>query len=339
MSSVIIQGNSSGSGSVTIEAPNTNSDYTVILPAASGILGAGDVVGPASSTDNAVARFDGTTGELIQNSAVIINDSNAVSGITQLDVDNIRIDANTISSTNSNGNIILSPDGTGTIQVSGTSSASAEVQLFEDTDNGTNYVALKSPASIASNLTLTLPSADGTSGQALTTNGSGVLSFATTGMVDVGALATTSGTEVDFTGLPSGIKRILLIFYQVSTNSTSNYQIQLGTSGGFVTSGYTGFVIRQTTGASNAYTSNSSGFQINATIAAANLYSGHVLLTLESGNLWVATGIVGSTSVSAQTNLIMGDVDISGTLTQIRLTTVAGTNTFDNGSYNLFYEK
>jgi len=73
MSSVVIKGNASGTGSVTIESPNTNSDYTVILPAASGTLG--DVVGPASSTDNAVARFDGTTGKLIQNSAVTIADT------------------------------------------------------------------------------------------------------------------------------------------------------------------------------------------------------------------------------------------------------------------------
>lgn len=73
------------------------------------------VVGPASSTDNAVARYDGTTGKLIQNSGVIINDSNVVSGITQLNVDNLRLDGNTVSSTDTNGNVILSPNGTGGI--------------------------------------------------------------------------------------------------------------------------------------------------------------------------------------------------------------------------------
>jgi hypothetical protein len=78
MSSVVIKGNASGTGSVTIESPNTNSDYTVILPAASGTLGAGDVGGPASATDNAVARFDGTTGKLIQDSSFIVNDSGEV---------------------------------------------------------------------------------------------------------------------------------------------------------------------------------------------------------------------------------------------------------------------
>lgn len=61
----------------------------------------------------------------------------------------------------------------------GDSNAGAEIRLPEDTDNGTNYVALRAPSSLASNLTFTLPSADGTSGQVIQTNGSGVLSFAT----------------------------------------------------------------------------------------------------------------------------------------------------------------
>jgi hypothetical protein len=63
------------------------------------------------------------------------------------------------------------------LTITGNSTAGSEIRIPEDTDNGTNYVALKAADTIASNLTLTLPSADGTSGQALTTNGSGTLSF------------------------------------------------------------------------------------------------------------------------------------------------------------------
>lgn len=48
---------------------------------------AGDVVGPASSTDNAIARFDGTTGKLLQNSGVLIDDSDNVTGVTSLNID------------------------------------------------------------------------------------------------------------------------------------------------------------------------------------------------------------------------------------------------------------
>lgn len=75
----------------------------------------GDVVGPAVSTDMAIARFDGTTGKLLQNSGVIINDTNVMTGVTQLNVDNIRLDGNTISSTDANGDINLTPNGTGQV--------------------------------------------------------------------------------------------------------------------------------------------------------------------------------------------------------------------------------
>jgi len=63
------------------------------------------------------------------------------------------------------------------LAVAGSASAGAEIRLPEDTDNGSNYVALKAADSIASDVTFTLPAADGTTGQALTTNGSGTLSF------------------------------------------------------------------------------------------------------------------------------------------------------------------
>lgn len=68
------------------------------------------------------------------------------------------------------------------LDVAGTSAAGANLKLYEDTDNGTNYVSLKAPNTIASNLTLTLPAADGTSGQALVTDGSGTLSFGSAGI-------------------------------------------------------------------------------------------------------------------------------------------------------------
>ena len=67
------------------------------------------------------------------------------------------------------------------LAVIGNATAGSEIRLPEDTDNGSNYVAIKAPDTIASNLTLTLPSADGTSGQVLQTNGSGVLSFSSSG--------------------------------------------------------------------------------------------------------------------------------------------------------------
>jgi hypothetical protein len=135
----------------------TNSAGAITI-AATGGGGSGDVVGPASSTDNAFARFDSTTGKLLQNST----------GATLSDT----------------GAAVF----TGALDVLGNSTAGSNIKLYEDTDNGTNYVSFKAPDTIASNVTWTLPATDGTSAQVLSTNGSGVLSFAT---VSGGASAAT----------------------------------------------------------------------------------------------------------------------------------------------------
>ena len=76
--------------------------------------------------------------------------------------------------------------------------AGAEIQLLEDSDNGTNYVALKSPNSLGGNVTLTLPSADGSSGQVLGTDGNGTLSFTSTTSTLAGA------TDTNISGPSSG---------------------------------------------------------------------------------------------------------------------------------------
>ena len=74
----------------------------------------------------------------------------------------------------------------GTVTGNVTLNAQSDIR-FADADSS-NYVALQAPATVASNLTLTLPAADGSSGQALTTNGSGALAFATIGGVPTGAV-------------------------------------------------------------------------------------------------------------------------------------------------------
>ena len=77
----------------------------------------------------------------------------------------------------------------GSLEVQATSTAASDVRLYEDTDNGTNYVRLKAADTLASNVTFTLPSADGSNGQAIVTNGSGTLSFASAGVTTGKAIA------------------------------------------------------------------------------------------------------------------------------------------------------
>ena len=83
----------------------------------------------------------------------------------------------------------------GSVIVKGTSTTGADIQLYEDTDNGTNYVAFKAPSTIASNVTWTLPSADGTANQALVTDASGTLSFAT--FVTASGTVTLTNKRID----------------------------------------------------------------------------------------------------------------------------------------------
>jgi hypothetical protein len=88
------------------------------------------------------------------------------------------------------------------LTIPGTSSSTGEIRLAEDTDNGTNYVGLKAPASITANLSWTLPASDGVSGQFLGTDGSGTLSWSTpSGAGDVvGAASSTDNAIARFDG-------------------------------------------------------------------------------------------------------------------------------------------
>lgn len=103
--------------------------------------------GIGASNDNRIIRNDGTTGNSLQESGVTIDDSDVVSGITQLNVDNIRVDGNTISSTDTNGNVELSPDGTGITKVNSDHQVTGNVINDVSSDSATG-----------SNATLTAPS-------------------------------------------------------------------------------------------------------------------------------------------------------------------------------------
>jgi hypothetical protein len=147
------------------------------------------------------------------------------------------------------------------------------------------------------------------------------------------AVATTSGTSVDFTGIPSWVKRITVMFRGVSGNGTSPFIVQLGTSSGVQNTGYlgTGSLI----GATVATTSSTAGFYIYPNLAA-DVYSGNMIIINITGNAWVSS--YNMKSSIATTVLGGGDVSLSSTLDRIRITTVNGTDTFDAGSVNILYE-
>ena len=150
---------------------------------------------------------------------------------------------------------------------------------------------------------------------------------------------TNSGTTKDFTGIPSGVRRITIMFNGVSTSGTSDLMIQLGDSGGFETSGYLGSVA-SITGTSATSSTFTTGFVLNDTTAAASIMHGSVTLTLEDATdfTWVCSGVT-SLSNTAQVNMVAGIKPLSAELSSVRLTTVGGADTLDAGSFNIIYER
>lgn len=202
------------------------------------------------------------------------------------------------------------------------------------------YTELDAPA-VAGNNTLVFPAGNGNADEVLGGNGAGTLSWvARARMVQATAQASTSGTSIDFTGLPSWVKRVTVSLSGVSLSGTATPRLQIGPSGGVETSGYagtTGFLQNASTSGAAVF---SAGFDlISTSITAANLYHGAIVLTqLEaSTNTWSAAGVV-AMSNSAVPAMIGGSKALAGALSIVRLTSSNGTDTFDAGKVNILYE-
>jgi len=146
------------------------------------------------------------------------------------------------------------------------------------------------------------------------------------------AVASTSGTSIDFTGLPAWVKRITVIIKGMSTSGTSNPVIQLG-SGSVTTTGY----LTSTWQANTTNANNTNGFVIRGTTTAALVQSGNLIINLLGSNIYVASGIFSQTG-GADSIIVGGDITLSGALDRVRITTTNGTDTFDAGSINIMYE-
>lgn len=150
------------------------------------------------------------------------------------------------------------------------------------------------------------------------------------------AVASTSGTSIDFTSLPAWVKKITVMFNGVSVSSTSSIQVQLGTgSTTYTTTGYVGGAARF--GATTlGGTSVTTGFSLFNTAAAA-LISGSMTITNITGNTWCASGTAGSADSTSFAMLTGGSIALAAALTAVRITTT-GADTFDAGSINILYE-
>jgi len=149
------------------------------------------------------------------------------------------------------------------------------------------------------------------------------------------SVASTSGTSIDFTGIPSWVKKITVMYNGFSTNGTSVPIIQLG-SGSPTTSGYLGSASQQS-GSGVSVGNFTAGCAFCNTVNAATTQRGIFTCVNLSGNVWVISG-TGAWSDNTVTTTTSSGVTLGGTLDRVRITTVNGTDAFDAGTINIIYE-
>ena len=188
--------------------------------------------------------------------------------------------------------------------------------------SGTGTLTVAAP-NTNTNRTLTLPDGTGTFSVA------GVNSNIVSGT----SQASTSGTSIDFTGIPSWVKRITVILNGVSTNGSSNLQVQLG-SGSTTTTGYSSGAWTANTNTTGLFTS---GLVLTAVNASTTFYYGNIIIASVGSNTWIESHSLGA-PVGGYHCIGGGSITLSGVLDRVRITTVNGTDTFDAGSINILYE-
>jgi hypothetical protein len=144
------------------------------------------------------------------------------------------------------------------------------------------------------------------------------------------SVVTTSGTAVDFTGIPSWVKRITAMFADVSTNGTSGVSVQIGDSGGIETAGYAAATSNGSSSTTEFPLSGGSG-------APPGVLHGVFTLVLVSGNTWSASSVISRTDVAAAFSMA-GSKTLSNAIDRVRIRTGNGTDAFDAGLVNILYE-
>jgi hypothetical protein len=272
--------------------------------------GAGDVVGPASATDNAIVRFDSTTGKLIQNSGITIADG--ASG--------------TLSNTNS-GDVTLNAS---VADIFGLSTQ----ELTADDPGADRIVFWDDSAGKLTHLT---------AGTGLTITGTTIDASGGGGGITLGTPVTlTTQTSVDFTGIPAGTKAIYINLSGISTNSTPAYYLQIGDAGGIETSGYSHAVLGIQDGTSSFGSNFTDAFAFIDASGAAYVVEGILELRLLDSSTFTWSCVTSVGYPAGATNSAVwwgrGSKSLSAELTQLRITTSTGTAQFDAGKINIQYQ-
>ena len=216
------------------------------------------------------------------------------------------------ASTASGGGVITTADASGILQLQ---TAGVTGLTIDASQNVTFANSLTSP-------TLVTPVINGM--------GSSILTSAT-------AQASTSGTSIDFTGIPSWVKRITVMFNGVSTNGTSGIRFQLMVGGVAVTTNYNSASYTITNAVAAGVTAVTNGFSLTLA-SASSVNHGQIVLCQLSSNAWTGTGSFFDSLATERIAVTTGRAFSVGTVDGIRVTTNGGTDTFDAGSINIMYE-
>jgi len=194
------------------------------------------------------------------------------------------------------------------------------------------WSGLRSPA-VGPNIDWITPITDGTARQVMKTDGAAQLSFADAITADT-QKTTTGGTTLDFTGIPSGVRRVTVLFNGVSGSGTSNLLVQIG-DGSIISTGYTASGSRFINTGVVVTVNSTAGFVVlNAN--AGNSLIGRLVLDRITGNTWTCSYVM----LSSTTETVMGagSLTLTNALDRVRLTFANGTDTFDAMAANVLYE-
>ena len=217
-----------------------------------------------------------------------------------------------------------------TLKLNGSSSGSVSIDAPASTTGGAD-------------ITFALPVADGSSGQALTTNASGALSFATVGQPITSGTYTSVGTSthVDITVDSTDVVKYDIMFANVSSAGGTDWMFQIGDSGGIETSGYSNAAMYFSNSSYGSTSFRSDSWRWRSTSDATFVMDGRFTLTRINGNIWYGDGILNRNETGDGTLYTMcGKKELSGALTTIQISASSDdSQNFDNGHFKLITYK
>jgi hypothetical protein len=177
----------------------------------------------------------------------------------------------------------------------------------------------------------------GTSGQVLTSGGSAAApTWATVSAgYTLGTTVTPSGvTTVEFTGIPSTARQVIINFNSISFDTENNTSLQLGTTAGFASSGYFGYTVRLINASGVVGSTSTTGVLIGSLTSSQN-FSGSIYINSMGSNIYTITHTISS---NARGYIGSYSVTLAGALSKVKIFSSApSSGLYDSGSINIMY--